>query len=67
MKVEMLRSRGYRGNHAEAGSVLDMDDTTAREFIHKGYAREHADREPLTAEAADALIPTKVTRRRARI
>lgn len=65
MKVEMLRSRCYRGEGLEVGRVTDMDDGTAREFIAKGYAREYQAPAPLTTEQAEALIPTQGKRRRA--
>lgn len=65
MKVEMLRSRCYRGEGLEVGRVTDMDDGTAREFIAKGYAREYQEPAPLTTEQAEALIPTPGKRRRA--
>lgn len=64
MKVEILRSRGYRGNHLEAGIVTDMDEPTARTFILKGWAREHAEPEPLTEAQADAVAPVKAAPRR---
>lgn len=64
MKVEMLRSRGYRGNHLEAGIVTDMDDATARTFIASGWAREHVEPEPLAPVEADAAAPLKATPRR---
>lgn len=65
MRVEMLRSRGYRGEHLGAGFITDMDDRTAREFIAKGWAKEAIEPPALTAAEADALIPVKTGKRRA--
>ena len=65
MKVEILRSRLYRGEHMDVGRVTDMDDGTAREFILKGWARKYEEPAPLTTAAAEALIPTQGKRRRA--
>lgn len=63
MKVEMLRARGYRGQHLEVGVVTDMDGQTAAWFVEMGWARPYAEPAPLTTKEADALVPTKVTRR----
>jgi hypothetical protein len=65
MKVEMLKDRNYRGEHCAAGTMTDMDEPTARWFIERGWAREYAAPAPLTVEQAEALVPTKVQRRRA--
>jgi hypothetical protein len=65
MKVEMLRSKLYRGGHLAAGVVTDMDGLTAADFIARGWAKPAAEPAPLSAAEADALIPTKVQRRKA--
>jgi hypothetical protein len=65
MQVLMCRSRGYRGNHCEAGTVVDMDERTARQFIERGWAVAHAEPEPLPATVADELVPVKVAKRKA--
>ena len=65
MKIEMLKDRNYRGNHCAAGLVLDMDGQTAQWFVEKGWARPYAEPAPLTVEQAEALVPTKVVRRKA--
>ena len=65
MKIEMLRARLYRGEHLDVGRITDMDDATARWFIGQAWAKESATPAPIDSQAADALIPTKVTRRRA--
>lgn len=65
MKVEILRSRLYRSEHLEVGTVTDMDDGTARQFIAAGWAREYQEPAPLTTAQAEALIPTQGKRRRA--
>jgi hypothetical protein len=65
MKVEMLKARNYRGQHCDAGLVLDMDQQTAAWFIEKGWACKAVEPAPLTTEQADALIPKQDKRRRA--
>lgn len=65
MQVLMLRSRGYRGSHCEAGTVVEMDDRTARQFIEHGWAAPHAEPEPLPAAVADQVAPVKVAKRKA--
>ena len=64
MQVLMLRSRGYRGNHCEAGTIIEMDERTARQFIDQGWAAAHAEPEPLPAAIADELAPVKAAPRR---
>lgn len=65
MRIEMIRARGYRGNHLEAGTVNEVDATTGRWFISAGWAREYADAEPLAPAAAAEAAPTNVKRRKA--
>jgi hypothetical protein len=65
MRVEILRSKLYRGNHCDVGQVTDMDDRTAAVFVEKGWARPYAEPTPITTAEAEELIPTKLVRRRA--
>lgn len=66
MKIEMLASKLYRGSHAGTGLVFDAAEPEASEWIAKGWARKAVEVAPLTVEEADALVPTKLTRRNAK-
>lgn len=66
MNIKMLRSRMYRETPLEAGRVAEVDAQTAEWFIAQGWAEPHQEAAPLTVEQADSLVPTKVTRRRAK-
>lgn len=65
MKVEMLRARGYRGEHLDVGVVTDMDAGTAREFIARGWAKEAAEPLPPAPETVEEVAPIGVKRRKA--
>jgi hypothetical protein len=65
MQVLMLRNRGYRGSHCEAGTVVEMDERTARQFIESGWASMYAEPGPLPAAVADEVAPVKVAKRKA--
>lgn len=65
MRVEILRARGYRGEHLEVGLVTDMDAPTAREFIARGWARDAGDPAPVAPSTVDGVAPIGVKRRRA--
>lgn len=65
MRIEMLKDRGYRGEHCAAGTVIEADAETAQWFIARGWAAPHAETAPLAPAAAEALVPTHVKRRKA--
>lgn len=63
MKVRIIRTCAVKGQHMEAGSILDTDDKTAHELVHGrraeyvGGARVEV-RDPSFAigDAADTLM-----------
>lgn len=65
MRVEMLRAKLYRGQHCDPGQIVEMDGETAQWFLQMGWAKTSVEAKPLAPEAADALVPTKVVRRKA--
>ena len=65
MKVEMLRARLYRENHCDVGMVVEVDGKTGAEWIELKWARPYAEPAPVSPEAAESLVPTKVVRRKA--
>jgi len=65
MKVEMLDSRLYRGEHLDVGQVTDMDGRTGAWFVEQGWARVYDEPAPMTAAEADEALPKLPPRRRA--
>jgi hypothetical protein len=59
MKVEMIRSRVYKGRTLESGRIVDVDDTFGRWLISKGMAAEYV--RPAMLEAPKRERPTKGT------
>ncbi len=59
MKVEMIRSRVYKGKTLESGRIVDVDDTFGRWLISKGMAAEYVS--PAMLEAPKRERPTKGT------
>jgi hypothetical protein len=57
MKVEMIRSRLYKGNTLECGRIVDVDDTFGRWLISKGMAAEYV--RPAMIEAPKRERPAK--------
>jgi len=67
MQVEILRNKLYRENALTVGQIIDMDTETAAWFMSMGWARLASEAKPMTTEQADAVVPVKVKRRRARL
>ena len=65
MRVEMLRARAYRGEHLDAGVIIEMDAGTAREFIVKGWAKEAGEAAPVAPATVEEAAPIGVKRRKA--
>jgi hypothetical protein len=57
MKVEMIRSRIYKGQTLERGRVVDVDDTFGRWLISKGMAAAYV--RPTMIEAPKRERPAK--------
>lgn len=68
MRVEILRAKLYREQALAVGQIVEMDSETGGWFVNMGWAKPAGSPPaPLTAEAAEAVVPTQVKRRRARL
>ncbi|MGA0895384.1 MAG: hypothetical protein ACO3S5_12230 [Ilumatobacteraceae bacterium] len=73
MKIEILRSRAYRGQSLDVGRVVVVDANFAGWMVMRGFARYYTEPAPMTAavesapmaaEPAPAAEPPKVKRGR---
>jgi hypothetical protein len=64
MKVEILRSVMISGEPADAGSILEVEDSDAAILIGLGKAVEHKQEDAPAEEEAPACPPKKPTTRK---
>jgi hypothetical protein len=64
MKVEILRSVMISGKPADAGSILEVEDSDAAILIGLGKAVEHKQEDAPVEEDAPACPPKKPTTRK---
>lgn len=68
MRVEILRAKLYREQPLAVGQIVEMDAETGGWFVSMGWAKPAASpAAPLTVKEAEAVVPTQVKRRRARL